>query len=152
LFRDEDTGEVVQRASKIVGCIAQCQRYGYVDYREADSRPVRDVLIEVESKFAANRWRRAVEEASNTGSQVADMLVSPIELSVDVAELVVQCATSSVVPPGDRIRTRDGCAIEQATSKRCSPTRYGSGDCEVAVAYLVRRPANETDSRLTIGL
>jgi hypothetical protein len=53
-------------------------------------------LIKVEFKFAADRWWVAVEIGSDTATEISDVLVGPVELGVDVVELLAQWVTSSV--------------------------------------------------------
>ncbi len=89
-FADEDSGKVVERAPEVLGRVPDCERYGHIDSLEADSGPVRPVSIQVELKFAADRWWVAKEVGPDTAVEIGDVLVGPVELGVDVAEPLAQ--------------------------------------------------------------
>jgi len=46
--------------------------------------------MQVEFKFAANRWWVAMEVGPDAAVEIGDVLVGPVELGVDVAELLAQ--------------------------------------------------------------
>jgi len=54
------------------------------------------VSIKVEFKFAADCWWVAVEIGPDTALEIVDVLVGPIELGVNVVQLLVQWVTSGV--------------------------------------------------------
>jgi hypothetical protein len=55
--------------------------------------PVDRISIKVEYKFAADRWWAAVEIGPDTAVEVGYVFVGPVELGVDVAELLAQWVT-----------------------------------------------------------
>ena len=89
-FADEDSGKVVERTPEVHGRIPDGERYGLINRLEDDPGPVRSVSIKVEYKFAADRWWAAVEIGPDAAVEVGYVFVGPIELGVDVAELLAQ--------------------------------------------------------------
>jgi hypothetical protein len=96
MFADEDPGKVIEGTPEILGRVPNGQRYGHVNSLENDSGPVRPVSIKVEFKFAADRWRVAVEIGPNAAVEIGYVLVGPVELGVDVVEPLAQWVTSGV--------------------------------------------------------
>src|SRR6266496_905856 len=87
-FADEDSGEVVKRTSQVVGRVTDGERYGHFNRLEADSGQVHGVSIEIECKFAGDRWWAAVEVIPDALAEIVYVLVGPVEFVVDVAELL----------------------------------------------------------------
>ncbi len=96
-FTDENSGKVVERTPEVHGRIPDGERYGHVYSFEADPGPIRPVLIKVEFKFAADRWWIAMKVGQDTALEIGYVPVGPVELGVDVVQLLVQWVTSSVM-------------------------------------------------------
>src|SRR6266536_483100 len=90
LSADKDSGKIVKHTPKIVGRVPYGERYGHINRLKDHSGPVRRVSIKVELNFAANRWRAALEIGPDPATEISYMLLGPIKLGVDIAELLVQ--------------------------------------------------------------